>query len=112
MTTLLVTYRRPEGGDDALATFERRYRDEHLAAIAGAPGLCSSRFWRVSGALGTETDLALVAALEFDDRPSLDACLGSDEMRAGARILREIAPGLATFLVLEDAPDIGGTAGR
>jgi uncharacterized protein (TIGR02118 family) len=108
MTTLLVTYRRPEGGEDALKTFERRYRDEHLAAIAGAPGLRSSRFWRVSGALGTETDLALVAALEFDDRASLDASLGSDEMRAGARILREIAPGLATFLVLDDAPDIGG----
>ena len=108
MTTLLVTYRRPEGGDDALATFERRYREEHLAAIASAPGLRSSRFWRVSGALGTETDLALVAALEFDDRASLDASLGSDEMRAGARILREIAPNLASFLVLEDAPDIGG----
>ena len=108
MTTLLVTYRRPDDGDDALATFERRYRDEHLAAIEGAPGLRSSRFWRVSGALGSETDLALVAALEFDDRASLDACLGSDQMRAGARILREIAPGLATFLVLEDAPDIGG----
>ena len=108
MTTLLVTYRRPEGGDDALATFERRYRDEHLAAIAGAPALRASRFWRVSGALGSETDLALVAALEFDDRASLDACLGSDQMRAGARVLREIAPGLATFLVLEDAPDIGG----
>ena len=73
MTTLLVTYRRPEGGDEALATFERRYRDEHLAAIAAAPGLRSSRFWRVSGALGTETDLALVAALPFDDRPALDA---------------------------------------
>jgi hypothetical protein len=29
-------------------------------------------------------------------------------MRAGARVLRDIAPGLATFLVLEDAPDIGG----
>ena len=108
MTTLLVTYRRPEGGDDALATFERRYRDEHLAAIAGAPGLRASRFWRVSGALGAETDLGLVAALEFDNRESLDACLGSEQMRAGARILREIAPGLATFLVLEDAPDIGG----
>jgi uncharacterized protein (TIGR02118 family) len=112
MTTLLVTYRRPDGGDEALATFERRYRDEHLTAIAAAPGLRASRFWRVSGALGAETDLALVAALEFDDRASLDASLGSDEMRAGARILREIAPGLATFLVLEDAPDIGGSAAR
>ena len=108
MTTLLVTYRRPDGGGEALATFERRYRDEHLPAIAGAPGLRGQRFWRVSGALGTETDLALVAALEFEDRTALDASLGSDAMRAGARVLRDIGPGLATFLVLEDAPDIGG----
>lgn len=108
MTTLLVTYRRPEGGDEALATFERRYRAEHLTTIAETPGLRSWRFWRVSGALGSETDLALVAALEFDDRAALDASLASDQMRAGARVLRDIAPGLATFLVLEDAPDIGG----
>jgi hypothetical protein len=27
-------------------------------------------------------------------------------MRAAARILREIAPGLATFLVVEEAPDL------
>ena len=41
MTTLLVTYRRPEGGDEALATFERRYRDEHVAAIERQdPSLC------------------------------------------------------------------------
>jgi hypothetical protein len=27
-------------------------------------------------------------------------------MRAGGKILREIAPGLATFLVVEEAPDL------
>ena len=112
MTTLLVTYRRPEGGAAGLETFERRYRDEHVPAIARAPGLRSSRYWRVSGALGAETDLALVAALEFGDRAALDASLTSDAMRAGARVLREIAPGLATFLVLEDADDLrAGAAG-
>ena len=106
MTTMLVTYRRPEGGPDALATFERRYRDEHLPLLAEAPGLRRTRVWRVREALGAETDLALVAALEFADRPSLDDSLRSDAMRAGARVLREIAPGLATFLVLEDATDL------
>ena len=30
----------------------------------------------------------------------------SAEMRAAGRTLREIAPGLATLLVLEDAPDL------
>ena len=31
-------------------------------------------------------------------------------MRAAGRILREIAPGLATFLVVEDAPDLDQAA--
>ena len=41
--------------------------------------------------------------MDFDDRAALDAGLASDAMRAAGRNLREIAPGLATFLVVEDA---------
>ncbi len=107
MTTLLALYRRPEGGDDALATFERRYGAEHLPLVAQTPGLRSTRVQRVSQALGGETDLVLVTAMEFDDRAALDAGLASDAMRAAGRNLREIAPGLSTLLVLEDADDIG-----
>lgn len=106
MTTLLVLYRRPEGGAEALDTLERRYRDEHLPHVADTPGLRATQIWRVSEALGADTDLALVAAMHFDDRASLDAGLRSDPMRAAGRVLREIAPGLATFLVLEDAADL------
>jgi hypothetical protein len=46
--------------------------------------------------------------MEFDDRAAMDAGLASDPMRAAGRNLREIAPGLATFLVLEDADDLAG----
>ena len=106
MTTLLVLYRRPDGDAEALATFERRYRDEHLPIVATTPGLRGTRIWRVAEALGGETDLVLACAMDFDDRAALDAGLGSDPMRAAGRILREIAPGLATFLVVEDAPDL------
>jgi len=106
MTTLLVLYRAPDGGADAKAIFESRYRDEHLPLVAETPGLRSTRIWRVSGALGSDTDLVLAAAMDFDDRAALDDGLRSDPMRAAGRILREIAPGLATFLVLEDAPDL------
>ena len=102
MTTLLVLYRAPEGGSDALAELERRYRDDHLPLVAKTPGLRAVRIWRVGEALGGETELVLAAAL--------DEGLRSDPMRAGARILREIAPGLATFLVLEEAPDLLGVA--
>ena len=102
MTTLLALYRRPEGGEEALAEFERRYAAEHLPLVAGTPGLRSTRVQRVEQALGGETDLALITAMEFDDRAALDAGLASDAMRAAGRNLREIAPGLATLLVLED----------
>lgn len=108
MTTLLVLYRAPEGGAEALATLEARYRDEHLPLVAQTPGLRKTRVWRVSEALGGETDLVLAAALDFDDRGAMDEGLRSDPMRAAGRVLREIAPGLATFLVVEEAPDLLG----
>ena len=110
MTTLFALYRRPEGGPDALAEFERRYAQEHLPLVAGTPGLRSTRVQRVIGALGGETDLVLMTAMRFDDRASLDAGLGSDAMRAAGRNLREIAPGLATLLILEDAPEMDESA--
>jgi uncharacterized protein (TIGR02118 family) len=107
MTTLLALYKRPDGGDAALAEFERRYAAEHLPLVTQTPGLRSTEVRRVSEALGSETDLVMVTAMHFDDRASLDAGLGSDAMRAAGRNLREIAPGLSTLLVLEDAPDLG-----
>jgi len=110
MTTLLVLYRAPEGGAEALATFENRYRGEHMPLVAQTPGLRATRTWRVREALGGETDLAVAAALDFDDRAAMDEALRSEPMRAASRVLREIAPGLATFLVLEDAPDLLGGA--
>ena len=110
MTTLLVLYRAPEGGAEALATFESRYRDEHMPLVAQTPGLRATRAWRFSETLGGETDLAVAAALDFDDRAAMDEALRSEPMRAASRVLREIAPGLATFLVLEDAPDLLGGA--
>ena len=106
MTTLLVLYRRPDGGADALTTLESRYRDEHLPLVAQTPGLRNTRVWRVNEALGAETDLVLAAAMDFDDRAALDEGLRSDAMREAGRNLREIAPGLATFLVVEDANDL------
>jgi uncharacterized protein (TIGR02118 family) len=108
MTTLLVLYRAPEGGEEALAALEARYRDDHLPLVAGTPGLRATRVWRVSEALGGDTDLVLAAAMDFDDRAAMDEGLRSDAMRAAGKVLREIAPGLATFLVLEDAGDLLG----
>jgi uncharacterized protein (TIGR02118 family) len=102
MTTLLALFRRPAGGDDVLLTFLRRYEAEHLPLVARTPGLRATRVQRVHEALGGETDLVVITAMDFDDRAALDAGLASDAMRQAGRNLREIAPGLATLLVVED----------
>ena len=110
MTTLLALFRRPDGGADALAEFERRYATEHLPLVAATPGLRATRVRRVVEALGAETDLVLVTSMDFDDRAAMDAGLASDAMRAAGRNLRAIAPGLSTLLVLEDAPELDEAA--
>lgn len=110
MTTLLALYRRPDGGPTAQATFERRYAAEHLPLVAATPGLRGTRVQRIVTALGSDTDLILATSMEFDDRASLDAGLASDAMRAAGRNLREIAPRLATLLVLEDEPEWSASA--
>ena len=101
MTTLLALYRRPEGGDDAVETFRRRYREEHLPLVAQTPGLRSTTVQETSAKLMGD-DVILATRMEFDDRASLDVALASDAMRAAGKILREIAPGIVTLLVLED----------
>jgi uncharacterized protein (TIGR02118 family) len=93
MTTLLALYRRPEGGDDALATFERRYAEEHLPLVAATPELLAVRVRRVTQPLLGDREVFLTCAMEFEDRAALDRALASDEMRAASRNLREIAPG-------------------
>jgi len=112
MTTLLVQFRRPEGGPEATAAFEQAYAETHLPLVVETPGLRSLRLHRVSEALGATTDLILVAEMEFDDRAALDAGLASDAMRAAGRNLRTIAPGLATLLVVEDASELVPAAWR
>jgi uncharacterized protein (TIGR02118 family) len=106
MTTLLVLFRRPEGGPEAALEFERAYAESHLPLIAGTPGLRALRVRRVTEALGGPTELLLVAEMDFYDRAALDAGLASDAMRAAGRNLRTIAPGLATMLVIENAPEL------
>ena len=110
MTTLLALYRRPEGGDEALAIFERRYAEEHLPLIAATPELLAVRVRRVTQPLLGDREVFLTCSMEFADRAALDRALASDEMRAASRNLRKVAPGLATLLVLEDDPDLDTAA--
>ncbi len=98
--TLLALYRNPEGGDEALQTFRRRYHEEHLPLIAKVPGIRSTKVQRIAHAY-TDADLVMVTEMTFEDRASLDAGMASDEMRIAGRNLREIAPGMMTLVVLE-----------
>jgi uncharacterized protein (TIGR02118 family) len=112
MTTLLVLFRRPDGGPAEADAFERAYAETHLPLAVETPGLRAVRVKRVSQALGSETDLIVVTEMDFDDRAALDAGLASEAMRAAGRNLRAIAPGLATLLVLEGAADLVPEAWR
>jgi uncharacterized protein (TIGR02118 family) len=106
LTTLLALFQRPDGGPEAQATFERRYASEHLPLVAATPGLRETRVQRIVTALGGPTDLILATSMDFDDRAALDAGLASEVMRSAGRNLREMAPGLATLLILEDLPEM------
>ena len=109
MSTLLAIFERPDGGEEAVATFLRRYREEHLPLIAGTPGL--RRTWvRETAQKLMGDDVLIVTGMEFDDRATLDAALVSDAMKAGGRNLREIAPGIVTLLVMEDATELEAAA--
>jgi uncharacterized protein (TIGR02118 family) len=108
--TLLALYRRPEGGEEALATFRRRYRDEHLPLIRQVPGLRSLHVASVDQRLTGDDDLVLVTRMVFDDRASLDAGLASDEMRVAGRNLRDVAPGIVALFIAGPDPDMGSSA--
>ena len=108
--TLMALYRRPEGGDEALETFRRRYTEEHLPLIRQTPGLRSLHVGRVTESWG-RSDLCLVARMVFDDRAALEAGIASEAMRAAGRVLRAIAPGLSTLIVLEPDAELGPNPG-
>ena len=112
MTTLLVLYRRPEGGAEALAEFERRYATSTCRSSPQTPGLRATRVQRVGEALGGETDLAW--------SPRWTSTTGPRSTRA--RLGRRCAPPAGTCArsrrasrrssSLEDAPRPGSTAAR
>jgi uncharacterized protein (TIGR02118 family) len=108
--TLLALYRRPEAGDEALETFRRRYRDEHLPLIRKVPGLRTLHVARVDQRLMGDDDLVLVTRMIFDDRASLDAGLASEEMRTAGRNLRDVAPGIVALFIAEPDAEMGSSA--
>ena len=73
---------------------------EHLPLVRQMPGLRSLHVARVTEAWG-QSDLDMVARMVFDDRGRPRRRPGQRAMRAAGRNLREIAPGLATTVIVE-----------
>ena len=101
--TLLALYKRPEGGDEALADFWRRYRGEHMPLIEKVPGLRGTKLWTI-GVNYSGEDFIGMCEMYFDDEAALDAAMSSDEMRVAGRNLREFAYGLLTLVSIEELP--------
>jgi uncharacterized protein (TIGR02118 family) len=97
--TLLALYKRPEGGDDALAAFWERYRTEHMPLIEKVPGLRGTKVWNVARRYAGD-DIVATCEMYFDDSDSLRAAMRSDEMGAAGANLNEFADGLLTLLAL------------
>jgi uncharacterized protein (TIGR02118 family) len=105
-TTLIALYQRPNGDDDAVAAFERRYADDHMPLVHEVPGLRATRVGRVRRALGGDTDLYLIAELDFDDADALKAGLRSEAMTKAGAVLNDIARPMPTMLIVEDDPEL------
>jgi uncharacterized protein (TIGR02118 family) len=100
--TLLALYRKPDGGDEAIATFWQRYRDEHMPLIDKVPGLRGTKVYNVSRTYAGDALMA-VCEMYFDDTDSLKAAMRSEEMGAAGKNLAEIAPDLLTLVALEES---------
>ena len=99
--TLLALYKRPEGGDEALATFWQRYRDEHMPLIEKVPGPARHEdLERVARATPARTS-SRRARCTSTTRDALKAAMRSDEMRVAGDNLNEFANGLLTLVACE-----------
>ena len=101
MPTLQVLYPTPTD----VATFDRRYRDEHTALVRQHLGMARFQAWHVAGAPGGRpAPYHLVAHLEFDSAEQMQAALGSEGGKATAAHALEISSGgTPVFLVTERA---------
>ena len=72
------------------------------------PGLRRTWIWRDGEELDGETTSSSSPGWSSTTARRSTRASRSDAMRAGGRNLREIAPGIVTLLVMEDAPDLLG----
>jgi uncharacterized protein (TIGR02118 family) len=97
-TTLIVLYPNPTD----LATFERRYHDEHAGMVSEHLSQAKFRAFKVVGSPAGSPPFARVAELEFPDSATMQSALGTPGGQATAAHAVEISTGGAPiFLVCE-----------
>ncbi len=100
MPTLMVLYPTPTD----VATFERRYHDEHAAMVHEHFGMASFVAMRVVGSPAGPAPYHLIARLGFDTDAHMQQALGTEGGRSTAAHAVEISTGgPPVFLVCEDA---------
>jgi uncharacterized protein (TIGR02118 family) len=99
MPTIQVLYPTP----DDVATFERRYWDEHVPLARAHLGMARFRAWRAGGVPGGgPAPYHLVVHLEFDSEEAMRAALASAGGRATAAHAIEISTGGAPVFLLSE----------
>lgn len=97
MVKLVALYRIP----DDPAAFDSRYFGEHLPLAQKMPGLLRTEVARITGSPGGESEYYMMAELYFDNMEAAQAAMASEESKAAARVLRDIARGLVSFHLAE-----------
>ena len=95
---LIVLYRQPEDS----AAFDAHYRDVHTPIVRRYPNVRDIRLTRADGVAGRPPDYYLMAEMQFDSRPDLEAALASDAGLESGRDLRNFAGAGATLLIVDD----------
>jgi len=95
---VVVCYGTPEDP----AAFDEHYTSVHVPLAAAVPGLIEFTYGKASSMDGSEPPYYMIAYLVFADEASLKVGLGSAEMKAAGKDVRNFATGGATMFTQED----------
>lgn len=92
------------GTPDDPAAFAHHYTSVHIPLADAVPGLIEFTWGTVDSLDGSTPPYHAVANMYFDDADSLAVAVGSPEMRAAGRDLRNFATGGVTMFTQEEIP--------
>ena len=113
MIKLIALFKKPEDVD----AFEQHYNDVHVPLIKQVPYMRNFVSSKAFGAPRGEPAYYRVAEMWFDDRPSFDKAMASDENRAAGKDLMSFARDVVTMIFVESqeigdlGPGYGANAG-